>query len=103
MSKATDLFAAERERQVTEEGYTPEHDVNHAGELALAGDAYALAAADSLGVLGYAANDPAHPTFDWPWDKSYWKPTGDPVRDLVKAGGLIAAALDSLLDGSPDE
>lgn len=95
MSTGAELIAAERARQVADEGYTPEHDDGHAGELALAAQGYALAAACDLGVLTYVANDPDDPTFDWPWHPSYWKPTGDPVRDLVKAGALIAAAIDS--------
>jgi hypothetical protein len=33
---------------------------------------------------------------EFPWDAKYWKPTGDPVRDLTKAGALIAAAIDSI-------
>lgn len=46
--------------------------------------------------------DHADPPPDWPWDlKRHWKPTpGDPVRQLVKAGALIAAEIDRrLADG----
>ena len=32
---------------------------------------------------------------DWPWEPEAWKPTY-PVRDLVKAGALIAAEIDRL-------
>ena len=32
----------------------------------------------------------------WPWHARHWKPTGDPVRDLTKAGTLLAAAIDSI-------
>lgn len=33
----------------------------------------------------------------WPWSREAWKPTGDRVRDLTKAGALIAAAIDAEL------
>ena len=32
---------------------------------------------------------------EWPWDKESFKPTTS-LRDLVKAGALIAAAIDRL-------
>jgi hypothetical protein len=31
----------------------------------------------------------------WPWDESWWKP-GDRIRELAKAGALIAAEIDRL-------
>jgi len=35
----------------------------------------------------------------WPWEKSWWKPTpNDRVKELVKAGALIAAEIDRLLE-----
>jgi hypothetical protein len=91
------LIASERARHEAEEGYDAEHDRGHAGALALAASGYALAGADDLGAAPYVANQADDPPFDWPWHDSYWKPTGDPVRDLVKAGALIAAAIDSVL------
>lgn len=39
-------------------------------------------------------NLPAHGA--WPWDASWWKPSADPIRNLVKAGALIAAEIDRL-------
>ena len=37
------LIAAERQRQIEQEGWTPEHDAEHAGEgLALAACSYAV-------------------------------------------------------------
>jgi hypothetical protein len=96
-SQGVALISAERKRQVTEEGYDAEHDEGHASDLARGASSYALAGADDLNGLGYAANDPFDPPADWPWHTVDWKPTGDAVSDLVKAGGLVAAALDSLL------
>lgn len=34
---------------------------------------------------------------EWPFDAEWWKPSNDPVRNLVKAGALIAAEIDRLL------
>jgi hypothetical protein len=96
-SQGVALIAAERKRQVTEEGYDAEHDKGHAADLALAASSYALAGADDLDGLDYVANDSFDPPADWPWRTSEWKPTGKAIPDLVKAGGLIAAALDSLI------
>lgn len=33
---------------------------------------------------------------EWPWDASWWKPSPDPIANLVKAGALIAAEIDRL-------
>ncbi len=96
----TALITAERQRQIGEEGYTLEHDRLHTeAELRLAALAY------QTGVESY-----------WPWPEGF-KPTGRVVdspltdedrargaiyavewmpsdQDLVKAGALLAAALD---------
>lgn len=89
-------IAVERARQKLDvaiggEGYDADHD---AGE----GDALALAAA------AYAAPGPSRRVrgggipLDWPWDAAYWKPTPkDRIRELEKAGALVAAAIDALL------
>lgn len=93
-----DLIAAERERHVTEEGYTAEHDAGHDHELASAAAMYALPAA--------IRPQPLHSSLPWawPWPSYYWKPTpNNRVRELVKAGALIAAAIDSLLAEEDDE
>jgi hypothetical protein len=102
MSKGVELIAAERERQVTEEGYTVEHDAGHARDLVNAGIEYADATEFVLrgGSVTpgnpYVEDEHLGPVTRWPWAPEFWKPTGDPVRDLTKAGALIAAAIDSL-------
>lgn len=92
------LIAIERERQVFVEGWTPEHDdLNDMGELSKAGWCYARHASSQLRGI-------AHPQYltkvpiDWPrtWHNSWWKPSDDPIRNLVKAGALIAAEIDRL-------
>jgi hypothetical protein len=86
-----EMIAAERERQITAEGWTPEHDDEHAAkELAHAAARYAEQAGIDWG-------DPPHRApYGWPWDEQWWKPTGDAIRDLTKAGALLAAEIDRL-------
>lgn len=81
-----DLVKAERERQITVEGYSAAHDDEHdAGELAAAAACYALPdnARDLLATL-------------WPWDYRAWNP-GDRRHALVKAAALLAAEYDRLV------
>lgn len=88
----TDLIALERHRQIAEEGYDAAHDAGHADELADAAAAYAVAHAWRGSDEGTQAAPP-----EWPWSLVYWKPTpNDRIRELVKAGALIAAAIDSI-------
>ncbi|MFM0330689.1 Lar family restriction alleviation protein [Paraburkholderia strydomiana] len=78
---------AERQRQVTAEGWTPEHDDEHTeSEMALAAACYAMAAG------GYAKGQT--PPI-WPWSLSWWKPAYG-RRDLIKAGALILAEIERL-------
>ena len=87
------LIAEERNRQVAKEGYTTEHDDSHTGgELAAAATVYASPypiKAKSLISGEYVADV-------WPWDAHDFKPSGNRIRDLVKAGALIAAEIDRL-------
>jgi hypothetical protein len=86
------LIARERRRQIEVEGYDAEHDSDESHALALAGATYALPA--DLRDSETLADVPA----SWPWDAEAWKPTpGDRLRELEKAGALIAAALDAAL------
>lgn len=87
-----ELIAAERQRQMGQEGWTQHHDDSHLpGDLALAGIAYALQA---IGA-NPSARKGWHPAPFWPWDHEWWKPKGT-LRDLVRAGALIAAEIDRL-------
>ncbi|WP_249125518.1 hypothetical protein [Pseudomonas aeruginosa] len=79
---------AERRRQIEAEGWTPEHDDEHdTGALASAAGCYAMFS------LAYPAGDPSR---FWPWDKSWWKPSPDGRRNMVKAGALILAEIERL-------
>jgi len=89
----SELIAAERVRQVTEEGYDSTHDAGHADELADAAASYAQASA------WRGCRETQNPPPMWPWSIAAWKPTPrDRVRELVKAGALIAAAIDALAE-----
>jgi len=80
-------IAEERQRQIEKEGYAPEHDDEHQGfELAKAAECYLNAAmGENLGILDLY----------WPFSDG-WKRSEDPIRNLVKAGALIAAEIDRL-------
>ena len=88
MAQALYDLLAERLRQVDDEGWSPEHDDQHAvGELAAAAACYCHPEPcmdDTRGV-----------PFSWPWVRRWWKPT-DRRRDLVKAGALILAEIERL-------
>ena len=84
-----ELIAEERERQIEEEGWTAEHDdaTHEIGDLATAGACYAAFGSRS-------SNDVP---FSWPWDHEWWKPSPNQLRNLAKAGALIAAEMDRLI------
>ncbi len=85
------LIAAERRRQIDTEGWTPEHDDRHSdGEMAVAAACYALEAG-----AHEDERDPSIPPENWPWAAGWWK-AGDRIRELSKAGALIAAEIDRL-------
>lgn len=91
MKSGIELITEERKRQIEVEGWTLEHDSigNNNEELAQAAALYALPE-----VFRYYEYDVRN---IWPWDFKWWKPTpNDRVRELVKAGALIAAEIDRL-------
>lgn len=72
---------AERHRQITEEGWSHEHDDKHApGELSRAGACYLL----------HAGSKRPDPPSEWRWDERWWKPT-DYRRDMVRGCALAIA------------
>lgn len=99
MKTGVELIAEERLRQITQEGWTPAHDDHHAsGELNDAAIGYAHAAAlqargETFETLHVAVSAGM---IRWPWEDVWWKPAADPIRNLVKAGALIAAEIDRL-------
>lgn len=99
-----DRIAAERRRQIDVEGWTPWHDDTHVeGQLVGAAINYAYLARFIAvfnrhdGALHFGGLPPR--MAEWPrgWDSSWWKPDyADPIRNLEKAGALIAAEIDRL-------
>ncbi len=85
---------AERRRQIEAEGWTPEHDDEHAdGQMAQAAGCYALHAGGiDTDWPGGIRNGSA---LFWPCDKDWWKPTTT-RRDLVKACALALAEIERL-------
>lgn len=127
MSEGARLITAERERQMYAEGYDAEHDRGHYDDLARAAATYALppgrlkaTAVPSMHTAGLDVTLKLDLVkLLWPWGAQHYKPglhlieqklrktdgdepTDEELRDLrvralVKAGALIAAAIDSLL------
>lgn len=94
MMTGTDLIVQERARQICDEGYTLEHDADHDDESLLeAAEVYLLYGGSSTRP---GDRDPQAKLM-WPWDDGAPKISPDPIRNLVKAGALIAAEIDRLL------
>lgn len=101
------LIAAERQRQIETEGWTPEHDDRH-DQHELAWAAACLAPPETI----YRVRIDPERGVSWrePWPREYvpnlsrgrpgyqpWRrPECDRIRQLVKAGALIAAEIDRL-------
>ncbi|WP_050567529.1 hypothetical protein [Dickeya zeae] len=85
---------AERQRQITTEGWTPEHDDEHVGfEMSFAASTYILHIAQSYGGQPYKHIAPSE---IWPWDLKWLKFTPGPRRSLVKAAALIVAEIERI-------
>lgn len=100
-------IAAERRRQIESEGYTPEHDDRHQSDHSLtrAAECY-LAWSDACANFVAGEEDITAAELVesiWPWRPEEFKPSADPVRNLVKAGALIAAEIDRLTRAEPQE
>jgi len=90
----------ERWRQLVFKGFSFDHDDRHVdGELAMAALAYTEAGIVSQirpDVSVYLSSPPLT-GWGWPWQHSEWKPSDDPIENLVRAGALTAAEIDRLL------
>ena len=85
MKSGIELISAERQRQITEEGWTSAHDDTHtSGDLPIAAACYAIPPGGLRALM-------------WPFDFKWLKETpNDRVKELVKAGALIAAEIDRI-------
>jgi hypothetical protein len=99
-NQGASLIYNERQRQWFEEGHDGEADQHRAPELSLAAYAYLQRAAAVLRSPYTAPELLVHPKDfgAWPWDREAFKPGENPVVNLIKAGALIAATIDSLLE-----
>lgn len=103
MKSGAQLITAERMRQVINEGYGIEHDDQWTrDELALAAASYAMPSNEQEidldqergNVRGYIR---ILRSIFFPFAPKHWKPTPhDRVKELTKAGALIAAEIDRL-------
>ena len=117
-NRPIDMFDSERNRQVSQEGWSREHDDLHdKGELARMAACYSVFAALSD---KHREIDTKHAPYSslyavirrmWPtnWDWRWWKPKSR-IRDLVRAGALLVAEIERLqriewkkLDAKEDE
>lgn len=86
LNRAARDVIAERQRQVSAEGYSLQRDDLYVkGELAEAGATYA-----SL------AGRPRSLSTAWPWGARTFKPSADRRRDMVKAAALLLAEIEHL-------
>jgi hypothetical protein len=94
-----DLIAAERKRQIEEEGFDAEHDSQHDdGGLAFAACYYAMPR--PLALLRDDISIALYPNAFWPSSLDYmWAKRGSKTRlqHLAVAGALIAAEIDLLI------
>jgi hypothetical protein len=85
----TEQILAERQRQITKEGWSADHDDRHdKQELKRAAESYRLSAQRWL--EGFKS---IRPPDGWPWAKKWWKPK-NALRDLIRAGALYLAEMD---------
>ena len=85
MKTGAELIADERKRQVEVEGWSQEHDNQHdVMEFVQAAKAYLMIDTDYITRVGV-----------WPWTGGSFKPK-DTIKDLIRAGALIAAAIDRI-------
>lgn len=91
-----ELIAEERKRQIESEGWTSEHDQTHVeGELANAGALYAMTE-EMRDYIDIKWGNDQWLNF-WPFDLNWLKFTPkDRVKQLCKAGAMIAAEIDRL-------
>jgi hypothetical protein len=104
MATGIELITKERIRQMYVEGYDNDHDVSEhqPGDIAQAAAVYALSP-EKRNESPYLFSDEGDGDTSfkdllWPFDDGWFKPSPDDrIRELVKAGAMIAAEIDRLL------
>lgn len=92
------VIASARRHQVEGEGYPVAHDLEHAADGQLVAAAWCYLGDLFAPDVARLAGEPP----EWPWPGGeggcQWKPTpDDPVKQLAKAGAMIAAEIDRRL------
>ncbi len=83
---AIEEITAERQRQISEEGWSLEHDDTHReGEMLHAAVIYLHHGTDRAAPLREGGIP-----MGWPWDAKWWSPK-DRRRNIVRAGALCLA------------
>jgi hypothetical protein len=107
MTNAARDVLAERARQISAKGWTPEHDDEHVnGEMAMAAACYAAHSSvwtaiehttvkNKPGLVQRLISAQEFVYRMWPWGKAWWKPKDD-RRNLVRAAALILAEIERL-------
>lgn len=102
MSSVLEEIGAERQRQVEAEGWTVEHDDEHAdGSLAAVAAVYAMTGSQPerrMSITDYNAALRALWPISWDWS---WFKRKDSRRDLIRAGALIVAEIERLDRAAP--
>lgn len=98
MSNAINDVIFERQRQISQEGWTPEHDDNHrSGSMAGAAACYAQHVNARQWIFPWKPEEYTSEQVpgSWPWDEVWWKPKS-PRQDLVRAAALLIAEIEKL-------
>jgi hypothetical protein len=95
-----EMIAEERKRQIEVEGWTAQHDQDehYDGQLAEAAAYYAFTPEQRIWTdKMLAGTNGGMGSSVWPWEPKWFKPTPDDrIKELTKAGALIAAEIDRL-------
>jgi hypothetical protein len=90
MKTGSELIEEERTRQISQEGHNAQGDAVYVrGQLITAAIAYLFHESADKEMNTYAYDT-------WPWSGDSFKPHDGTIRNLVKAGALIAAEIDRL-------
>lgn len=100
MTPGVKAIADERNR--TAKRWGNDHDQQHP-VAALVDAAQCYAEAASMQIRGVFRDSLPPLPIEWPWDSRYWRPSINPMRNLEKAGALIASEWDRLHYAAPPE
>jgi hypothetical protein len=94
MKTGIEIITDERKRQIVEEGFDFKRDDGYdSQQLARAAACYA----EPIRPLSEAWFGRDLRLENWPWARSWWKPSPENrIKELAKAGALIAAEIDRL-------